>query len=137
MKKVVVLLLTLVMIASFTACGRSEVSSSDDDAGKSNTKVELVEDLGGYQFTVACAMYGDEADWWDKGTEYGSAVNKVFDEIESAYNCKIVFDYYEPTTIVNSLRSSVMSGEKFADIVVGNLFNFGTAYANDLLHRAL
>ena len=83
--------------------------------------------LKGYTFTIAdCTRYGDysipeagtssQADgWW-----------KMIDEIQDKLNCKIKYEFYDPTSSAQTITTKLLGGAKVADILVAPQFSIGS-----------
>ncbi len=102
---------------------------------KTGSGTALIKDLKGYEFVIAKTQY-DEVQEIELGvSDYIDAVYMRNNTIEKQYNCEIVYEYYEPQTFFQTAQASIMSGDKFADIIDGELFSFGSLYMNKLLYK--
>ncbi len=94
-------------------------------------------DLGGYEFVIAeAAYYGvDDRPIMEPGaSELSDAILARNKAIEDKFNCKITYEYYDPTSFFNENYMLIMSGEKIADIMDVTLFNFGKFQVGDYLY---
>ena len=122
--------------------GNSEKTSNTDVSKETKTTTQktengnkVIKDLKGYQFIIAKTQYDEVQDIELGVSDYIDAVyirNKL---IEKQYNCKIKYEYYEPQTFFQTAHASIMSGDKFADVIESELFSFGTLYINKLLYK--
>lgn len=137
-KRVLALMLAGLLLVSTAGCGGKgkETDSKDDSAKEKFPKVDPytnaeVQDLGGYEFTVA-------ADWqyYDDPTGVDLIVSEQEwqsrrEEVEQLYNCKI-----KVIPVPKNLSSQILAGEKVADIVqfdLADLYNaIGAGYLRPL-----
>lgn len=139
-KKVLALGMAVMLLLSISGCGDKEGTVSSDGNGKSGTeefaKVDPytnaeVQDLGGYEFTIA-ANY----QYYDDPTGIDLIVSEQAwqarrEEVEELYNCKI-----KVIEVPDNLSSQILAGEKVADLVqldLCDLYNaIGAGYLRPL-----
>ncbi len=122
-----------------TANGGSETRSTTKKVSSTTKKpssetVKLIKDLKGYKFVIAQSRYGDPPEYTPGESELADARHRRDEYIQKAYNCKIVYQYYEPTTFFNSAKAVIMGGDKFADLMTIELFVFSRLYVQDMLY---
>lgn len=94
--------------------------------GGNNEEVELIQDLDGYEFVVAQGSEYGEAAYPEKGqSDYTDAIIARNERVQKQFNCKIRYEYYDPQTFYDKAHTSIMSGDKFADVMIPCLFAFG------------
>ena len=115
-------LLAVVMAGLCTACGGG---GSGKGASTASTKYKLIEDLGGYEFTIA-----DEADSLFHAPvagkdELNDAALERIKQVEQSYNCKIKVVETDQIEQFDIMLPRLLSGEKYADVVVSTFYNMG------------
>lgn len=150
MKKASSLVLVFCLLATmvFSGCSKKSVTSSTvSETGKSQSaasttaessqasEVKQIKDLNGYEFVIAVAAYDTPQEIKLGVSDYIDTIYQRNKKIEKEYNCKITYDYYEPTTIFKTAQAAILSGDKFADVIESQLFNFGSLYTNSLLYN--
>ena len=85
-------------------------------------------DLNQYEFKIAEAWSYGETD--RPPTEYGvsglgDAILDRNQAIEDALNCTITLEYYDPYNFFDLVTTSIMAGDKIADVMTPVVFNFG------------
>lgn len=130
MKKVISLVMCLALVLSLAACGSS--GGSDKKGGKASAFDYLEKmpdkDLGGYEFRIAEACYytnEDRPNMEAGASELSDAILARNKAIEEKFNCKITYEYYDPTSFYDEMYPLIMSGEKVADIMDVTLFTYG------------
>lgn len=132
-KRILSLLLAVFMLAAaLSGCGGD--SGKDPAGSKAGGNTGKVDDgvpdmdLNGYEFVIAEGWYYDSTD--KPNMEPGSsdltdAILERNKTIEKRFNCKIVYDYYDPVSFYDTVYPLLMSGEKFADVMTPCMFNYG------------
>ena len=127
-------ILCLCVCLSVALCGLAGCGGKDTDKDKGESgSFEYLDtmpdkDLGGYEFVIAEACYYDSSDRpnMEAGTsELADAILARNAAIEEKFNCKIKYEYYDPTSFYNEVYPLIMSGEKVGDIMDVTLFNYG------------
>ncbi len=121
MKKPLIRLAALLLALLFVipTCGCKGGQNDDEKKGG-----EVVEDLGGYEFTVM--DYHDGR--WNKeksGTPYADAWVQILDEVETAYNCTITPTYVAATEAFTTVQPEIAAGGKYADILITTQWQYG------------
>ncbi len=139
MKKIISILMCLaLMVACFAGCG-----DSDGKGGKGgDSTFEYLNnmpdaDFDGYEFVIAEACYYDSEDRPNMeagASELSDAILARNKAIEEKFNCKITYEYYDPTSFYNEMYPLIMSGEKVADIMDVTLFTYGKLSVGDYLY---
>lgn len=135
-KRVIALMFALLMMISVVACGDgkdTEKKKSDDgEFAKVDpyTNAE-VQDLGGYEFTIAANFqYYDDTTGLDLIVSE-QAWHERRKEVEELYNCKI-----KVINVPDNFSSKILAGEKVADLVqldLCDLYNaIGAGYLRPL-----
>lgn len=139
MKKIVCLVMCAALIIGCLAgCGKKS-------GGGKNGKTSAFEyldkmpdvDLGGYEFVIAEACYYDSEDRPNMeagASELSDAIIARNKAIEEKFNCKITYEYYDPTGFYNEMYPLIMSGEKVADIMDVTLFTYGKLSVGEYLY---
>lgn len=130
------------VIDADTSAAESKTSSSKTQSqkttskstGTTNTNVKLIKDLKGYTFVIAVSRYGDQEVLQVGESDLADAQYSRDKYIEKAYNCKIKYQYYEPTTFFDSAKAVIMGGDKFADLMMVEGFVFGRLYVQNMLY---
>ena len=131
MKKCIPVLILAVVLSLFSGCGGKKETGSS----AASRSVPAV-DLGGYEFVIASAYTYGEVEELEMGqSDLNDAIIARDKEIEQKFNCKISYDYYDPRTFFDAAYASIMSGEKFADIIASTLFATGRLYSADQLYN--
>ncbi len=117
MKRIAAFLLAAVMLLAVCGCKKTENGGNDGPA-------EVVEDLGGYEFTV---MDFDSGRWnrEKSGTPYSDAWLQILDEVESAYNCTITPTYIGRGDGFTTVQPEVAAGGKYADLIITSQWQYG------------
>ena len=121
--------------AESTTSATQSKSATSSKGANSTSNVPLIKDLKGYTFTIATTLYENEQKVELGVSDYLDAVYLRNKKIEQQYNCKIRYEYYEPQTFYNTAQTSIMAGDKFADIIDSQLFSFGALYMNKYLYN--
>ncbi len=111
------LLLALLFVIPTCGCKKDENSGGQKDD-------EVVEDLGGYEFTVADYNSGR----WNRensGTPYADAWLQIMDEVETAYNCTINAQYIAATEAFTTIQPEIAAGGKYADLIITTQWQYG------------
>lgn len=120
-KKIMALMLAVVMVLTFTACGsKGKDKNNKVSAGNNGEKVELIKDLGGYEFVIA--SYTGEP---KPGTEVNDEIIAINKLIEKQYNCKIVYDHYDMVTFYDVVGTKILAGDKVADLLNMTIYSMG------------
>lgn len=94
-------------------------------------------DLGGYNFVIAEACYytsEDRPSMEPGSSDLADAILARNAAIEKKFNCKITYEYYDPTSFYDENYTLIMSGEKVADIMDVTLFTYGKLEVGDYLY---
>ena len=125
--------LAALMVLSFGACKDDGGKGGGDD----NLNIQPLEgenpvDLGGETFKIV--------DWassrWNRennGTPYYDAWQRVLDEVEYLYNCKIELEVVSLGELFNQLQPEIMAGGNYADVVVATQWAFGQLIGANLM----
>lgn len=119
-KRFFALLLVAVMLFTLGACGAKE-KPAKTNSGDKEEKVELVKDLGGYEFVIATYVGEPQA-----GSEINDEIIAINKLIEKQYNCKIVYDYYEPVSFYDVVGTKILAGDKVADLLDMTIYSLGS-----------
>lgn len=138
MKKIFCLLLSILIVCGLTACGKGDSKKS----GAGSSAFEYLDkmpdkDLGGYEFKIAEACYYDSNDRPNMeagASELSDAILARNKAIEEKFNCKITYEYYDPTSFYDETYPRIMGGEKVADIMDTTLFTYGKLSTGDFLY---
>ena len=116
-KRLTVGCLAALMMLSFSACNRGGGEGGGETLKIVPLEGETPVDLGGETFTV---VDFSDARWnrENNGTPYYDAWQKVLDEVETLYNCKIELNVSTVEEMFVRIQPEVMAGGKYADIVV-------------------
>ena len=140
-RKIISLLMcAVIIVVGLSACGETDNAPGGSGGGTGvfaylDSMPDV--DLGGYNFVIAEACYYTSED--RPNMEAGSsdladeilARNKA---IEDKFNCKITYEYYDPTSFYEDNYTLIMSGEKVADIMDVTLFTYGKLEVGDYLY---
>ncbi|HOB20868.1 MAG TPA: extracellular solute-binding protein, partial [Candidatus Atribacteria bacterium] len=77
---------------------------------------------------------GDRPNMEPGSSDLTDAILERNRKIEERFNCKIVYDYYDPVSFYDTVYPILMSGEKFADVITPTLFNYGKFVNGDYLY---
>ena len=129
MKKVISLTLCMLLVFSLAACGKGKKGSAGGGASGFEYLDKMPDkDLGGYEFRIAEACYytnEDRPNMEAGASELSDAIIARNTAIEDKFNCKITYEYYDPTSFYDEIYPLIMSGEKVADIMDVTLFTYG------------
>ena len=119
-------LLAAVMLLAACACGGTSTTSSQGNPSNpsapasnpstpaSTQDVELIMDLGGYEFTWATIW--SWANYPEPGaTEYGDRRLESYEKIEKQYNCSIESTTLNAVTFSTELGEAIAAGSKYYD----------------------
>ena len=117
--------LAALMVLSFSACNRG----GGNGGGSDTIEIKPLEgeepvDLGGETFKVV-DFSGSRWNRENNGTPYYDAWQKVLDEVETLYNCKIELEVVAPGELFEKIQPEVMAGGKYADIICTTQWAFG------------
>ena len=139
-KRIICFILSLaVLLGLFAGCGKK------DDGGNKGNKTQTFEyldkmpdkDLGGYEFVIAEACYygsGDRPNMEAGASDLSDAILARNKAIEEKFNCKISYEYYDPTSFYDEIYPIIMSGEKVADLMDVTLFSYGKLSVGEYLY---
>lgn len=139
MKKVISLVICVaLLLCCLAGCG--DKGGKGGNGGSST--FEYLEkmpdkDLEGYEFVIAEACYYDSEDRPNMeagASELSDAILARNKAIEEKFNCKITYEYYDPTSFYNEMYPLIMSGEKVADIMDVTLFTYGKLSVGEYLY---
>lgn len=112
------------LLGAFTGCSDKSNSSSDLSSGSEETPlINVTEeqreqiDLGGKEFTII-TWSNDLFDHVDGASDYGDAVIERNANVEKELNCTLNFVVKDPDSMVQEAVASMLSGEKYADIIL-------------------
>ncbi len=116
--------LAALMVRSFGACKSDGVE--DGGAGREIKALEGENpvSLGGQTFKVV-DFSGARWNRENNGTPYYDAWQKVLDEVETLYDCKIELEVTTVEEMFLQIQPEVMAGGKYADIVCTTQWGFG------------
>ena len=119
-------LLAAVMLFAACACGSSATNSGQNNpstpasqpastpASQPGDDVELIQDLGGYEFTWATIW--SWANYPEPGaTEYGDRRLESYERIQKQYNCTINHTTLNAVTFSSDLGQAIAAGSKYYD----------------------
>lgn len=128
------LLLSALLIVSMTACGGGgdkTTDPTDSQSGDGGDGKPPVKDLGGYVFKVRDYF---QTRWEpEPGTPMNDAILGIIEDIENEYNCDIQFEVLSVDNAVDLVRSEVVAGGKFADLVITTMWNFSNLLGAGLM----
>ena len=116
--------MAVLMALSFGACKGKSGGGDDETLNIQPMEGEEPVDLGGKTYKVV--DFNDNR--WNRennGTPYYDAWQKVLDEVEFLYNCKIELEVVSPSELFNKLQPEVLSGGAYADIICTTQWAFG------------
>ena len=124
--------LAALMVLSFSACNRGGGEGGGETLKITPLEGENPVDLGGETFTV---VDFSDARWnrENNGTPYYDAWQKVLDEVETLYNCKIELNVSTVEEMFVRIQPEVMAGGKYADIVCTTQWGIGQLIGAGLL----
>lgn len=136
MKRILALGLAGLMLFTAGGCGNKDNKTTDNDSKEGFAKVDPytnaeVQDLGGYEFTIAATFQ-----YYDDPTGVDMIVSEQAwqarrEEVEQLYNCKI-----KVVPVPTNLSAKILAGEKVADLVqldLCQLYNaIGSGYLRPL-----
>ncbi|MDF2537611.1 MAG: transporter substrate-binding protein [Herbinix sp.] len=155
-KKMIAVLLILAMAIPFTACGKDKTEPTgdsdtngvtpggdetdpgeevvDDDASPfaKYIKDEVVEDLDGYTFKVI-DFHDDRWAPEEIKSPMDELVVSIIEDVETKYNCDIVFEHGSPDLLFENAQPEIMSGGKYADLIGTTMWEFGKMLGGNLL----
>lgn len=140
MKKIICMLVCLLLVMSLAACGENDPTSGNQSGeGKAFAYLDSLPDvdLKGYEFRIAEACYysADDRPNMEAGaSELSDAILARNKAIEDKFNCKITYEYYDPTSFYQEMYPLIMSGEKVADVMDVTLFTYGRLAMGDYLY---
>ncbi len=125
--------LAALMVLSFGACnGDGGNGGGDETLNIQPLEGETPVSLGGETFKVV--------DWssnrWNRennGTPYYDAWQRVLDEVETLYDCKIELQVTSMEELFLQIQPEVMAGGSYADIVVATQWAFGKLIGANLM----
>lgn len=138
-KRMIALLLAgLLAATALTGCKGSESSPGSDASAGGTSGADLDDgvpemNLNGYEFVIADAYHYEQPNMEPGSSDLTDAVLERNKTIEKRFNCKITYQYYEPTGFYNEVYPILMSGEKLADVMIPTLFNYGKFAVADYL----
>ena len=113
----------------------SSKPSANTKPSTDQNDVKVIKDLKGYEFVIAWSTSGEQE--FEYGvSEYMDAFLNSIKYVEKAYNCKITIIPYDYLGIYDTARVSIMSNDKFADVVLGTMYTSQKMYLNQLLTAA-
>lgn len=118
-------LLLSAALAAGLASGCGDADTTSGDTGSGGNKYELIEDLGGYEFTVADtedSLFYSPTPGKD---ELNDAIVERIKRVEQSYNCKIKLVPTDQIQQFDIVMPRILSGEKYADIVCSTYYNAG------------
>ena len=119
--KLISVVLSVAMAAVlFAGCGDKK-----DKSSSGAKKYELIEDLGGYEFTIADSegtLFYDPTPGTD---ELNDAIVERIKKVEQNYNCKITLVPTDQIEQFDIMLPRILSGEKYADAVCSTYYNAG------------
>ncbi len=125
-------------LTCLAGCGGEDTGSGGGASGSYAYLDTLPDtDLGGYEFVIAEACYYDSSDRPNMeagSSELADAILARNAAIEEKFNCKITYEYYDPTSFYNEVYPLIMSGEKVGDIMDVTLFNYGRLSVGEYLY---
>ena len=130
MKKAVSLALCVLLMIGLAACGGKGGNGGSKGKASAFEYLEKMpdHDFGGYEFRIAEACYytNDDRPNMEAGaSELSDAILARNKAIEEKFNCKITYEYYDPTSFYDEIYPMIMSGEKVADLMDVTLFSYG------------
>ena len=106
-------------LTCLAGCGGEDTGSGGGASGSYAYLDTLPDtDLGGYEFVIAEACYYDSSDRPNMeagSSELADAILARNAAIEEKFNCKITYEYYDPTSFYNEVYPLIMSGEKVGE----------------------
>lgn len=139
MKKIICMLMCLVLVIGCLAgCGDKGGKGGKGEASAFEYLENMPDkDFEGYEFVIAEACYygsEDRPNMEAGASELSDAILARNKAIEEKFNCKITYEYYDPTSFYNEMYPLIMSGEKVADIMDVTLFTYGKLSVGEYLY---
>lgn len=133
-KRILALLLVgILVVTSLVGCSGDPDSSNVGGGGEALEDGVPEMNLNGYEFVIADGYHYDAVNMEPGESDLTDAILERNAEIEKRFNCKIRYDYYEPTGFYNEAYPILMSGDKLADIMLPTLYNYGKFATADYL----
>lgn len=139
MKRIICLVLSATLIVGCLAgCAKKGNGGSKGEASVFDYLNNMPDaDFEGYEFVIAEACYygsEDRPNMEAGASELSDAILARNKAIEEKFNCKITYEYYDPTSFYNEIYPLIMSGEKVADIMDVTLFTYGKLSVGEYLY---
>ncbi len=140
MKRIFCLIMSLaVLIGCLTGCGDKDGSGKGSKGDSTFDYLNKMPDadFDGYEFVIAEACYYDSEDRPNMeagASDLSDAILARNKAIEEKFNCKITYEYYDPTSFYDEMYPIIMSGEKVADVMDVTLFTYGKLSVGDYLY---
>ncbi len=139
-KRMICMALCVVMVlGAFAGCGKGSEGKKTAGGNADFAYLDKLpnKDLKGYEFVIAEACYygTDDRPVMEAGaSELSDAILARNKAIEDKFNCKIRYEYYDPTSFYDEMYPAIMSGEKVADVMDVTLFTYGKLATGDYLY---
>ncbi|MDF2540624.1 MAG: transporter substrate-binding protein [Herbinix sp.] len=153
-RKLTVALLIAAMTASLAACNKGKTdepastdtaeTGTDEDVTPTTEAVEdagpfakylegeEVVDLNGYQFKVV-DFHDDRWAPEEIKSPMDELVVSITEDVETTFNCDIVFEHVSPDVIFETAQPEIMAGGKYADLIGTTMWAFGKMLGGNLL----